>query len=116
MSREELISQIREICKEYSDILGIVVLFGSFSRDEQNANSDIDLYIEPKDEKMTTSVFCSNNRYRSFRRRLYATFPQEFDLLAYGGKRDLGNIRKSRLWRQIEKDGVVLYDKRAEAV
>ena len=41
---------------------------------------------------------------------LYNTFEKEFDLLAYGGKRDLDNIRKSPLWKQILKDGIVVYD------
>ncbi|MBR1623479.1 MAG: nucleotidyltransferase domain-containing protein [Pseudobutyrivibrio sp.] len=116
MNREEIISQMSDICLEFSDILGMVVLFGSFSRGEQTPDSDVDLYIEPKDVKTTTAMFRNSNRYRSFRRRIYSSFPQEFDFLAFGGKRDITNVRKSKLWQQIEKDGIVLYDKRAKTL
>ena len=33
--------------EEYADILGKVILFGSYSRGEAGEQSDIDLYIEP---------------------------------------------------------------------
>ena len=59
---------------------------------------------------MTTAKFGENKRYKEFKYTLYNTFEKEFDLLAYGGKRDLDNIRKSPLWKQILKDGIVVYD------
>ena len=40
----------------------------------------------------------------------------DFDLLSYGGKRDISNMRKSPLWLQIQKDGIPIYDQRAETV
>ena len=116
MERTETIRQIQEICKEYADVLGMVVLFGSFARGEQTDSSDIDLYIEARDENITTSALGKNKRFISFRNRMYSVFPQEFDFLAYGGRRDIANIKKSRLWNQIEKDGIVLYDKRTETI
>ncbi len=77
MKREETIKKLKEICGDYADILGLVILFGSYSRDEANEKSD-------------------------------------FDLIAYGGKRDIANMRKTPLWTQIQKDGVRIYDERTE--
>ena len=47
---------------------------------------------------------------------LYDSFPNEFDLIMYGGKRDLSNIKKSPLWRSIERDGITIYDKGAKTI
>ncbi len=114
--RDTLVERLRVICEAYSDILGIVILFGSYSRGEATDQSDIDLYIEPKSMDMTTSVFGSNKRYKEFKFALYDNFPNQFDLLAYGGKKDIATMKKSPLWKQIEKDGVLVYDQRAKAV
>jgi predicted nucleotidyltransferase len=114
--RDMVIEKLRSICKEYSDILGVVILFGSYSRNEATELSDIDLYIEPKLQNMTTSVFGANRRYKEFKYALYDNFPNQFDLLAYGGKKDVSAMKRSPLWKQIEKDGVLLYDQRAEVV
>ena len=114
MDSEAVINKLKEICRSFEDILGLVILFGSYSRKEENENSDIDLYIEPKDRSMTTLNFGRNKRYKEFKYALYEGFPNEFDLLAYGGKRDLAAIRKAPIWRQIERDGVIIYDQGAE--
>ena len=114
--REKVIEQLKTICNSYSDILGLVILFGSYSRNEANENSDIDLYIEPVNAEMTTSRFGASKRYKEFKYELYDNFTSGFDLLAYGGKRDLANVRKSPLWGQIEKDGILIYDQRAKTV
>lgn len=116
MQRDEIIKKLQEICGSYSDILGRVILFGSYSRNEATSKSDIDLYIEPRDEMMTTSQLGGSGRYKEFKYALYDSFPCEFDLLSYGGKRDLQSVKKSPLWKQIEKDGVLIYDKRAKAI
>ena len=114
--RKDVIERLRKICIEYSDILGVVILFGSYSRGEQTKDSDIDLYIEPKDANMTTAKMGANKRYKEFKYDLYDSFPNQFDLLSYGGKRDIEAMKKSPLWKQISKDGVVIYDQRAKAV
>ena len=116
MRRDEVVEKLKSICLSYSDILGMVILFGSYSRNEATADSDIDLYIEPKDLAMTTSKFGANKRYKEFKYSLYDTFSKDFDLLAYGGKKDLQGIRRSPIWTQINKDGIVIYDKRAESI
>jgi len=89
MGRDEVIEKLKQICSSYADILGIVILFGSYSRNEATTDSDIDLYD---------------------------SFPTDFDLLAYGGKRDLQSVRRSPLWKQIIEDGIVIYDQRAKAI
>lgn len=89
MGRDEVIEKLKQICSSYADILGIVILFGSYSRNEATTDSDIDLYD---------------------------SFPTDFDLLAYGGKRDLQSVRRSPLWKQINEDGIVIYDQRAKAI
>jgi len=116
MGREEVIEKLRQICSSYTDILGIVILFGSYSRNEATTNSDIDLYIEPKEESMTTTKFGSHKRYKEFKFALYDSFSTDFDLLAYGGKRDLQSVRRSPLWKQINEDGIIIYDQRAKAI
>ena len=116
MSDEELIHKLKDICDTYSDILGTVILFGSYSRHESTEHSDIDLYIEPKDRSISSAKFGVNKRYKEFKFALYDTFSREFDLLVYGGKKELNGIRKSPLWQQIEKDGILIYEQRAKAV
>ena len=116
MENEVVISKLKDICRTYSDILGLVILFGSYSRKEEKPGSDIDLYIEPRDHSMTTSKLGRHRRYKEFKYALYDAFPNEFDLLAYGGKRDIENMKRTPLWDQIEKDGVRIYDQRTERV
>ncbi len=116
MSNEQIKLKLQEICKAYEDILGLVILFGSYSRNEANDNSDIDLYIEPRDATMTTSRLWRNKRYREFQNCLFDSFAQELDLLAYGGKRDLASMRRTPLWKQIESDGITIYDQRTKTV
>ena len=112
MDRKQVIDELRIICRAYSDVIGLVILFGSYARGDYSNNSDIDLYIEPRNLQMTTAKLGSSSRYKAFKTELYNTFQTDFDLLSYGGKRDICNMRKSPLWKQIESDGVLIYDKR----
>ena len=112
LSKDDVIKQLRKICTNYTDILGLVILFGSFSRGEATASSDIDLYVEPKESNTTTMKFGNNKRFKEFKYSLYDNLPFDFDILSYGGKRDLAAVRRSSLWGQIEKDGVLIYEQR----
>lgn len=116
IDRQNCIERIGEICAEYADILGRVILFGSVARSENTETSDIDLYVEPLDLAMTSGKLEKNKAYREFRLRLFDLYDGkvDYDILSFGGKRDLQNIKASMLWDQIEKDGVILYDGRAE--
>ena len=116
MKNEGVIKKLKDICNLYKDILWLVILFGSYSRNEARVDSDIDLYIETKDKTMTTLEFGENKRYREFRHDLYNNFSNEFDFLAYGGKRDLDRVKKTPLWKQISNDGVLIYDQRAKTI
>lgn len=116
MNYDEINKKLQEICESYKDILGLVILFGSFSRRDASEDSDIDLYIEPNDINMTTGKLWKNKRYRDFQYSLFDNFTQEFDLLAYGGKRDIDSMRRTPLWRQIETDGVTIYDQRTKII
>lgn len=116
MNKDECVEKLKKICALYSDILGTVILFGSCSRNEATEESDIDLYIEPFDKTITTAKFGANKRYKDFKYDLYNSFEKDFDLLTYGGKRDLESMKKSPLWTSIMKDGIVIYDQRAESV
>ena len=114
IDRQSCIEKIGEICAEYADILGRVILFGSVARSENTETSDIDLYVEPLDLTMTSGKLEKNKAYREFRLRLFDLYDGkvDYDILSFGGKRDLQNIRKTMLWEQIERDGIILYDGR----
>lgn len=116
MRTEELIENLKRICDAYSDILGTVILFGSYSRNEAEEDSDIDLYIEPKDRSVSSTKFGVNKRYKDFKFSLYDTFSRNFDLLVYGGTRELNSVRKSPLWKQIEKDGILIYEQGTKVI
>ena len=108
--RDEIVNKLRSICEVYSDILGTVILFGSYSRGDAKENSDIDLYVEPKERTLPTAKFGMNKRYKEFKYKLYDSFTKDFDILAYGGKKDITAIKRSPLWKQIEKDGILIYE------
>lgn len=118
VDRQRCIKDIGRICTEYAAILGKVILFGSVARNENTEESDIDLYVEPRDLAMTSGKMEKNKEYREFRLKLFELYngKVDYDILSFGGKRDLENIRKTLLWNQIERDGVILYDGRTEKV
>lgn len=113
-SRNEVEERIRPIVLEHKDIFDKVVLFGSYARNEQNDKSDIDLYIE---SEMTTGKVLTSKKYREFHDKIFDSFDRnmEFDFLVFGGKRDRKAVKDSKLYRQVVKDGVILYDKGTEA-
>ncbi|MCR5097735.1 MAG: nucleotidyltransferase domain-containing protein [Lachnospiraceae bacterium] len=113
-TRSEVENRIKPIVMKHADIFDRVVLFGSYAREEQNEKSDIDLYIE---SEMTTGKILTCKKYRDFHLELYRSFDNmEFDLLVFGGKRDRKSVRDSKLYRQVLKDGVTIYDKGTETL
>ncbi len=102
-NRDEVIKKLTSICDLYSDILGIVILFDSYSRDEATGESDIDLYIEPRDRDMTSSMFWLNKRYNEFKYTLYDSFPNQFDLLSYGEKKTLPVSKKALCGSRLKR-------------
>lgn len=108
--REHAIKQIRDLCYDFKDIFTLVVLFGSTARGECDINSDIDLYIES--EYLPSGKLLASKEMYNFHSRLWEILGNvEFDLLSYG-RNELKSIRGSVLYKQIEKDGIILYDKR----
>ena len=118
VDRQSCIENIGRICAEYASILGRVILFGSVARSENTETSDIDLYVEPRDLAMTSGKLEKNKAYREFRLKLFDLYDGkvDYDILSFGSKRDLQNMKGTVLWNQIERDGVILYDGRAEKV
>ncbi len=118
IDRTECIHKLKELCEAYGDILGRVILFGSVARGDHTEQSDIDLYVESKNTKITTAKLAESERFRKFKYALYDMYYNdiEYDILSFGGKRDILRVRGTTLWEQIKKDGVILYDKRADAV
>ena len=110
MGREELVKKLHRICSQYPDILGRVILFGSYSRGEEGEASDIDLYIEPSDLSVTTAKIGSSKRYKEFKYSLYDSFDNEFDLMTYGGKRE-NEMRESK--ERIPSDVRIQYSMNA---
>lgn len=110
--REDMIEQIRELCKEYAEgLFDRAILFGSTARGENTDKSDIDIYIESR--YLTGTKLLTNRKFVEFRLKLYDVTNDtiEFDLLSYG-RNELKSIRNSLLYQQVEKDGVILYDQR----
>ena len=116
IDRAECIEKLKNLCEEYSDILGRVILFGSVARGDHTERSDIDLYVESKNTRITTAKLGENSRFRKFKHALYDMYNTEYDVLSFGGTRDILRVRKTPLWQQIKKDGVILYDKRADVI
>ena len=114
-TRDEVENKIRDVVLKHEDIFDKVVLFGSYARNEQNENSDIDLYIE---SEMTTGKVLTSKQYNDFHTELLDAFEDKkaYDLLVFGGKRDRKSVKDSKLYRQVERDGVVLYDKESETI
>lgn len=103
--RNDVIEIISGLCQEYSDILGRVILFGSYSRGDGTEGSDIDLYIEPLDRMTTTGRYGTNRRYREFKYTLHEMIPLRFDMLAYGGKRELERMKKALCGNRLKRMG-----------
>lgn len=109
LDRTNVINKISEISKKYSGIFDLVILFGSVARNEMTESSDIDLYIQ---SSLTTGKLGRNKDFINFQKELYFLFSDtEIDWIYVGGIRDVKSIRRSTLWVQIEKDGVVLFSK-----
>ncbi len=106
--REDMIKQVRELCHNFNHLFSLVVLFGSTARGESTVDSDVDLYIES--EYMPTGKLLTNKEMFDFHSKLWSILGDvEFDLLSYG-RNELKSIRNSLFYKQVEKDGIILYD------
>lgn len=114
-TKKEVTRRIEQVLADFEDLFDTVILFGSFARGQQKEDSDIDLFIL---SETATNRLLTSKKYNDFHDRLYESFDNSvpFDLLVYGGKRDVRNVLNSSLYSHVKQDGVVLYDKRAKAV
>lgn len=90
-----------------------VILFGSVARDEHTENSDIDIYIETS---LETNKLYKTKAFKVFQNALFNLNFKDYDILVYGGTRDIEKVHQSPLYSQIEKEGIVIYDKRTDTV
>ncbi|MBI3873697.1 MAG: nucleotidyltransferase domain-containing protein [Arcobacter sp.] len=81
LNKDSILLQLKELKPEFQkDEVNILGLFGSYARDEENKNSDIDILIE------TTPLFLE--KYRG--------------LKAYAKLEDLKNIIKDTFHKEID--------------
>lgn len=86
---------------------GAIYIFGSFARDTETGNSDIDVLIE----KETT---LSLQKRTSEARRLLKGLPFPFDVLVYTPQEIRGKLSdKYSLVYQAVSEGIKIYEKRA---
>jgi len=114
-SREDIENRILSLVDKYRHLFVRVVLFGSYARNQQGKESDIDLFIE---SDIPTNKLITSTAYNRFHDELYEEFDYTvpFDLLVFGGNRDRKKVKSSPLYKQVQNDGVILYEQRAETV
>ena len=115
ITKKEVTRRIGRVLADFEGLFDTVILFGSFAREQQKEDSDIDLFIL---SQTATNKLLTSKAYNDFHDRLYASFDNAipFDLLVYGGTRDVRSVLNSSFYSHVQQDGVVLYDKRAKAV
>ena len=118
----ELVDFIVNQCKVYKPA-DKVILFGSIARgDYEYGKSDIDLCLISKVQN--TIKLRDSNSVEQFQ---IALFNKSFDSFEsndihfdfdfkYFGFNDLGRLYFGAVWREIEKDGIVLYDEESEII
>lgn len=116
--RGQYIKDIKRICETYSDIIDIVVLFGSVAICKDTNKSDIDLYVYS--EKLTTSKLFKHKHYNNFIINCFNITEKtktDIDFIVSCSKdRDRRNFINSLLYKNIEETGVILFDKRTESI
>ncbi len=114
MMKEEVIDKLKCIVPKYSDLFDRVILFGSVARNENTDRSDLDLYIELG--SITILGLGKSKLYAEFLNELYNNVEfDDYDLLEFS-RGELKQVHKSVLYREMQKDGIIIYDKRAEAI
>ena len=79
-SREDIENRILSLVDKYRHLFVRVVLFGSYARNQQGKESDIDLFIE---SDIPTNKLITSTAYNRFHDELYEEFDYTvpFDLL-----------------------------------
>ncbi len=114
MMKDEVVVKLKGIVPKYSDIFDKVILFGSVARDENTSKSDLDLYIELG--AITILGLGKSKQYAAFLAELYDTVTfEDYDILEFS-RGELKQVHQSLLYKEIQKDGIIIYDKRAKAI
>ena len=114
MRKEEVVVRLKDIVPKYSDIFDKVILFGSVAHNENTSKSDLDLYIELG--AITILGLGKSKEYAAFLAELYDTVAfEEYDILEFS-RGELKQVHQSLLYKEIQKDGVLIYDKAAKAI
>ena len=110
ITKKEVTRRIGRVLADFEGLFDTVILFGSFAREQQKEDSDIDLFIL---SRIATNKLLTSKAYNDFHDRLYASFDNAipFDLLVYGGSRDVRSVLNSSFYSHVMQDGVVLKDK-----
>jgi predicted nucleotidyltransferase len=91
--KEEIITKLKELKLKYeADGFVILGLFGSYSRDEQNDNSDIDILIDTKKEFLDKYCgFRAFVRFDEIKNEMKTIFHKEIDFVDRQGLLQRGN-------------------------
>lgn len=84
-----------------------IYLFGSYSNNTQQENSDYDLYVVLKNED-ENPVFAEQNIYRNLSKRDGQHTPA--DILAENKNKFYGLCTLPTIERKIAREGILLYD------
>lgn len=98
-SKKEIKDAIEKIVKEQYPEINKIVLFGSYSRDEANCMSDLDLCIYSPEKVKARVVY-------TLLGRLKEVFNKPIDLFR---KQDIDC--QSDFYKTIEKEGIIIYEK-----
>ncbi len=93
MNKEEILSKLKELKPKYeADGFVILGLFGSYSRDEQNDGSDIDILIDTKKEFLDRYCgFRAFSRFDDIKNEMKKIFHREIDFVDRQGLLQRGN-------------------------
>ncbi|MBR0350909.1 MAG: nucleotidyltransferase domain-containing protein [Clostridia bacterium] len=95
------INEIKQILSKLLENMPVytVVLFGSYAKNEANKNSDLDLIIDTKDTLMGFKLYSLITKIEeAFNKRVDAYEKTEI-------------IKDSKIDKEIQKTGVVVYEK-----
>ena len=106
INKETLLLYINKILKSFLTEDVSVYLFGSYAKDTQNNNSDIDLLIITSGEQ-TNPKEIVRTLYKSL-----VSFQVDYDIIGYSKVDLLNKIKTNSFFKNIIKEGVLLHGQR----
>lgn len=115
-ARASAIRQIGDAASDISPQPVSVVVFGSFARGEADRESDIDL-VMIRDDTVDEGDEIWSESLEGWRRRVHAITGNHVELLHVSVSEATRKLRaRSELWRNIRRDGVVIYGAQLDAI